>query len=95
MTDHKKPGVAFWASVVVVAVLVGYPLSFGPACWLNFRTGIGNEALTTIYRPAFILWMTEGSAGRLVRSYAFYGAPPGAKIMVEQTEVGFQIQSHQ
>jgi hypothetical protein len=31
--DRKKPGVAFWASVVVVVLLVAYPLSFGPACW--------------------------------------------------------------
>jgi hypothetical protein len=34
MTDRKKPGVAFWATVAVVVVLVAYPLSFGPACWL-------------------------------------------------------------
>jgi hypothetical protein len=33
MTSRKKPGVAFWATVAVVAVLVGYPLSMGPACW--------------------------------------------------------------
>jgi hypothetical protein len=33
MTDRKKPGVAFWATVVVVVGLVAYPLSFGPACW--------------------------------------------------------------
>src|SRR5436190_19983779 len=33
MTDRKKPGAAFWATVVVVVGLVGYPLSFGPACW--------------------------------------------------------------
>src|SRR5262245_22978664 len=31
--SHKKPGVAFWATVVVVVVLVAYPLSFGLACW--------------------------------------------------------------
>jgi hypothetical protein len=31
MTNRKKPGVAFWATVVVVVVLVAYPLSFGPA----------------------------------------------------------------
>jgi hypothetical protein len=36
MTDRKKPGVAFWATVVVVAVLA-YPLSFGPACWVSGR----------------------------------------------------------
>jgi hypothetical protein len=35
MTDRKKPGVAFWATVALVAVLAAYPLSFGPACWLR------------------------------------------------------------
>jgi hypothetical protein len=38
-SDRKKPGVAFWATVVLVVVLVGYPLSFGPAAWLAIRTG--------------------------------------------------------
>src|SRR5947207_2224984 len=32
MTGRKKPGVVFWASVVVTALML-YPLSFGPACW--------------------------------------------------------------
>ena len=32
-SDRKKPGVAFWATVVVVVGLAAYPLSFGPACW--------------------------------------------------------------
>src|SRR5262245_26852625 len=27
---HKKPGVAFWATVVVVVALMAYPLSSGP-----------------------------------------------------------------
>ena len=33
---RKTPGVAFWATVVVVALL-GYPLSFGPACWWSWH----------------------------------------------------------
>jgi hypothetical protein len=33
MTSRKKPGVAFWATVVVTVALILYPLSFGPACW--------------------------------------------------------------
>jgi hypothetical protein len=37
MTDHMKPGVAFWTSVVVVVGLVLDPLSFGPACWIRSR----------------------------------------------------------
>ncbi len=35
-SSDKKPGVAFWATVVVVVALA-YPLSFGPACWLTAR----------------------------------------------------------
>ena len=36
--DRKNPGVAFWASVVLVGILaVAYPLSIGPACWLANR----------------------------------------------------------
>jgi hypothetical protein len=31
MTSRNKPGVAFWTTVGLVVVLVGYPLSFGPA----------------------------------------------------------------
>jgi len=31
-TDHK-PSAAFWITVALLAVLAGYPLSFGPACW--------------------------------------------------------------
>jgi hypothetical protein len=37
MTSRKKPGVAFWATVALVLVLVGYPLSLGPAVWLQTR----------------------------------------------------------
>jgi hypothetical protein len=29
MTDRKKPGVAFWATVALVGVLFVYPLSWG------------------------------------------------------------------
>jgi hypothetical protein len=29
----KKPGVAFWATIVLVVAPLLFPLSFGPACW--------------------------------------------------------------
>lgn len=38
-SDHKNPGVTIWATVVMVAVLVGYSLSVGPAIWIRDRTG--------------------------------------------------------
>jgi hypothetical protein len=51
MTDRKKPGWAFWAAVVLVALPVLYVLSFGPACWISSRLGHGGGLLPTIYRP--------------------------------------------
>ena len=51
MTDRKKPGVAFWATLGLVAVLVGYPLSFGPACWAAGRTNdYGRGGLLQVIR---------------------------------------------
>jgi hypothetical protein len=46
--DRKKPGVAFWATVVVV---VAYPLSFGPACWLADRDIVAYDAVYTLHSP--------------------------------------------
>ena len=34
MTDRKKPGVAFWATVTLVVVVL-YVASLGPAQWLS------------------------------------------------------------
>jgi hypothetical protein len=46
MTDNQKqPGVAFWAAVVlVVALVVAYPLSLGPAIWLYHHKLVPNWA---------------------------------------------------
>jgi hypothetical protein len=39
MTDRKKPGMAFWATGVLVAVLVAYPLSSGPFVRFHYKLG--------------------------------------------------------
>jgi hypothetical protein len=38
-SDRKKPGVTFWATVLVAVVLVGYPLSIAPMLWLCRKLG--------------------------------------------------------
>ncbi len=76
MTSRKKPGVAFWATVVVVVVLVAYPLSFGPACWISSRLNAGTRAVTVVYRP--VTWCFsdnyDGPLDNAVRWYAGLGA---------------------
>jgi hypothetical protein len=54
MTDRKKPTAGFWITVALVAALVGYPLSFGPACWLGSREWVPAEVrdvVTCPYQP--------------------------------------------
>jgi hypothetical protein len=75
--DRKKPGVAFWATVGLVVVLVGYPLSFGPACWINQRKGIGGPAIATVYRP--IAWV-YAHAGEPIRRFIGWYASFGAEL---------------
>jgi hypothetical protein len=53
--NRKKPGVAFWATVVVVVVLVAYPLSFVPACWLVKRGTVPIRPAAIFYRPVVSL----------------------------------------
>jgi hypothetical protein len=49
MTDRKKPGWAFWATVVLLSSSVLYVLSFGPACWLSNDGMISSTTITTVY----------------------------------------------
>ena len=61
-SDRKKPGVTFWATVVVVVALVGYPLSIGPWFWLNAsgRSLTLVKCMAPVYQP--IHWAGEQSA---------------------------------
>jgi hypothetical protein len=56
MTDRKKPGAVFWATVLVVVVLVAYPLSFGPAFGVMSRKECPSwlrRSIIVAYRPCF------------------------------------------
>jgi len=51
MTNRRHPAAAFWLTVTLVVVLVGYQLSFGPACWAIDRGWIGYEYPRIVYWP--------------------------------------------
>src|SRR5438105_4356030 len=85
--ERKKPGVAFWATVVVT-VLMLYPLSFGPACWwlskpvtLTF-VSIKARRAPAIYSP--IGWIARrAGTGRIqtvINWYATAGVPKGEGV---------------
>ena len=72
---RKKPGIAFWATVVVVVALV-YLLSFGPACWISSRMNVGADLVPVVYRP--LTWAMspdpETMFNRVGSWYALVGA---------------------
>jgi hypothetical protein len=54
MTDLKKPGVAFWATVAIVCLPLLYVLSYGILGWLFWRGMIpayGEPVLAWVYAP--------------------------------------------
>ena len=76
MSNGKQPGVAFWATVMVLLPVL-YVASIGPACWISSRANVGVGAVTAIYRPlqssrrlnkslneSFVDWYSEIGAAK-------------------------------
>jgi hypothetical protein len=84
MTDRKKPGVAFWAIVALVAVLVAYPLSLGPACWLADKGVVSVIEIKRTYRP-LVAWMLSPTLpfSGLVLRYALRCGEKTAILLIE------------
>jgi len=63
-TDRKKPGVAFWATVVAVVVVL-YVTSTGPAFWIASRADSATDstefvnAFHVVYAP--LVWLCQVS----------------------------------
>lgn len=79
MTDRKKLRVAFWTTVGLVVVLVTYPLSFGPSCWLADHGHVRFRLTANTYRP--LVWHAyRGSdwTGKLLIWYATIGTRDGS-----------------
>jgi hypothetical protein len=75
MSDRQKqPGVAFWATVVVVVALVlAYPLSLGPAIWLYHHKFVPNWArmpIQVVYSP--LEWLAHRGPGPVRDSLNWY-----------------------
>jgi len=75
--SKKKPGVAFWATVVVVVVPLFYVLSFGPACWLAYRDALSMRWTGIVFHP-LVVAAIDGPQPirRVLAGYAELFAPP-------------------
>ena len=70
--DSKKPGVAFWAIVVVIVALL-YPASYGPAIALYSRDRLPDWAawnFWSVYAP--MGWMSTSSPQPIRRAFRWY-----------------------
>ncbi|MGE5191994.1 MAG: hypothetical protein ACM3U2_05785 [Deltaproteobacteria bacterium] len=77
MTDRKKPGMAFWATVVVVCLPLLYVLSFGPACWITSWTNIGARIIPIVYRPITRCLSSSAPVDGAIRWFSNLGAARG------------------
>ena len=73
MEGEKKPARRWplWSAVVLIAVFVVYPLSFGPALWISgwLRIAWVDNAVDVFYRPIWLIavqlpdWANEWYTG--------------------------------
>jgi len=56
MSSPRNPSTGFWITVALVAVLVGYPLSFGPAMWFVGRGHLHRKIVERAYWPVLCVF---------------------------------------
>ncbi len=72
--NRKKHGPVFWA-IVALGVILGYPLSFGPACWISERLEDDGKVLSCLYSPViriFVLGKSQ-TARDMAMKYLYWG----------------------
>lgn len=74
MSDRNQPTVGFWITMALVGLLCGYPLSFGPACWLTMRLNLPSEVINVGYRQ--IVWSFD-RVPREIRDFALWYSEVG------------------
>lgn len=79
MTDEpekRKHGVGYWCCWAVLALVVGYPLSFGPACWVACRMNCLCAPVSYIYRPLAkaILALPEDAKYPIADTFCAWGS---------------------
>jgi len=70
---RKQPSASFWATVLL-AVLVLYPLSFGPACWIASYGHVDADDLRFVYRPLALFSLGRYGWPSLWVPFLKYGA---------------------
>ena len=92
MTDRKKPSAGIWITVALVAMLVGYPLSFGPACWLAAMPTsgflVGPHKVMIVYWPLGRAATWNAPVGTALQWWIELGKPASHIILVPTNPSG-------
>ena len=90
----RKPGVAFWTTVILVTVVFVIPVSFGPAVWLTAGGHFHKSTVERVYWP--ILWASvygPDPVWRVTSCWGSLGVSPDDAIVLEvESETGARIQ---
>ena len=74
----RNPTAGFWITVVLVVVLAGYPLSFGPACWISSRINVDQaDGIPLAYMPMTWAMSASNRVPSALNWYAQLGSRAG------------------
>lgn len=89
MSEHR-PSPRVWGFATLALLLV-YPLSFGPACWLKSRLGTGqSQTLNLVYAP--VLWIHRRAPSTVrwgLLEYANLGCGKHSAYLVNEGVIEF------
>jgi hypothetical protein len=77
MSDTRTSSrTAFWATVLLATVVL-YVASFGPACWISSHFEVGASLIPKTYRPMTWAMSRSETAFEALNWYAQFGAASG------------------
>jgi hypothetical protein len=71
------------AAGLFVFVLTGYPLSFGPACWITARYGSLYPEFFAAYKPLISAADKWPEAWKILIPYMRFGLPENGKVLIK------------
>jgi len=74
MIDPKQSASVFWITVALLAALVVFPLSMGPACWISSRMNSGMAAVELIYQPLMRACWHGATPSGILWKYVVWGS---------------------
>jgi len=89
---NRRERWAKWTAVgMVVTILVGYPLSFGPACWISSRMQPSGNVVSAIYWPFFLsMWQGPDITQEALQKYVHFGMPYGFGYTLSDNGIEFR-----